>query len=43
MSETFIEGSGDDVDVHVVTHSEAAHGRFPHRRTRSREARDAPR
>ncbi|MFG1808064.1 universal stress protein [Streptomyces sp. NPDC049040] len=26
--ETIIEGSGDDIDVHVVTHSEAAHGRL---------------
>ncbi|MFJ9844340.1 universal stress protein [Kitasatospora sp. NPDC101155] len=29
--ETIIEGSGDDIDVYVVTHSEAAHGRFLHR------------
>ncbi|MFH8386857.1 universal stress protein [Kitasatospora sp. NPDC018058] len=30
--ETIIEGSGDDIDVYVVTHAEAAHGRFLHRR-----------
>ncbi|MGW3043344.1 universal stress protein [Kitasatospora sp. NPDC001159] len=29
--EAIIEGSGDDIDVYVVTHSEAAHGRFLHR------------
>ncbi|WP_406194876.1 universal stress protein [Kitasatospora sp. NBC_01560] len=34
--ETIIEGSGDDIDVYVVTHAEAAHGRFLHRR-KSRE------
>lgn len=43
VGETIIEGSGDDIDVHVVTHSEAAHGRFPHRRTNSRGTRDATR
>ncbi|SEG83533.1 two-component system, OmpR family, sensor histidine kinase KdpD [Actinacidiphila yanglinensis] len=26
IGETVIEGSGDDIDVHVVTHSEAVHG-----------------
>ncbi|MEU8927282.1 universal stress protein [Kitasatospora sp. NPDC048545] len=32
--EAIIEGSGDDIDVYVVTHSEAAHGRFlPSRRS----------
>ena len=41
VGETIIEGSGDDIDVYVVTHSEAAHGRFLHRRTHSRETRDA--
>ncbi|MEV7775732.1 universal stress protein [Kitasatospora sp. NPDC086791] len=30
--EAIIEGSGDDIDVYVVTHSEAAHGRLLHRR-----------
>ncbi|MFJ3794156.1 universal stress protein [Kitasatospora sp. NPDC090091] len=30
--ETIIEGSGDDIDVYVVTHSEAAHGHLLHRR-----------
>ncbi|MFD8251565.1 universal stress protein [Streptomyces werraensis] len=35
VGESIIEGSGDDIDVYVVTHSEAAHGRFLHRRTRS--------
>lgn len=35
--ETIIEGSGDDIDVYVVTHSEAAHGRFlPSRRSREK-------
>lgn len=29
--ETTIEGSGDDIDIHVVTHSEAAHGHLLHR------------
>ncbi|MEU4585870.1 universal stress protein [Kitasatospora aureofaciens] len=29
--ETIIEGSGDDIDVYVVTHTEAAHGRFLNR------------
>ncbi|WP_248844295.1 hypothetical protein, partial [Streptomyces hirsutus] len=43
VGETIIEGSGDDIDVHVVPHSEAAHGRFPHRRTSSRGTRDATR
>ncbi|MER6148097.1 ATP-binding cassette domain-containing protein [Streptomyces hirsutus] len=43
VGETIIEGSGDDIDVHVVTHSEAAHGRFLHRRTSSRGTRDATR
>ncbi|MGW2377393.1 universal stress protein [Kitasatospora sp. NPDC001683] len=28
--EAIIEGSGDDIDVYVVTHAEAAHGRFLH-------------
>ncbi|RZB18684.1 pressure sensor protein [Streptomyces sp. F001] len=32
VGETIIEGSGDDIDVYVVTHSEAAHGRLLHRR-----------
>lgn len=43
MGETIIEGSGDDIDVYVVTHSEAAHGRFLHRRTPSGETRDPAR
>ncbi|MGW2376446.1 hypothetical protein [Kitasatospora sp. NPDC001683] len=30
--ETIIEGSGDDIDVYVVTRAQAAHGRFLHRR-----------
>lgn len=29
--EAIIEGSGDEIDVYVVTHSEAAHGRLLHR------------
>jgi two-component system sensor histidine kinase KdpD len=33
IGETLIEGSGDDIDVYVVTHSEAARGRLLHRRT----------
>ncbi|MFC3574003.1 universal stress protein [Streptomyces yaanensis] len=37
VGESIIEGSGDDIDVYVVTHSEAAHGRFLHRRTRAPE------
>ncbi|MFF9114778.1 universal stress protein [Streptomyces massasporeus] len=41
VGETIIEGSGDDIDVYVVTHSEAAHGRLLHRRTRSAGAHDA--
>lgn len=32
VSEAIIEGSGDDIDVYVVTHEQAAHGRFLHRR-----------
>ncbi|WP_327745167.1 universal stress protein [Streptomyces europaeiscabiei] len=43
VGETIIEGSGDDIDVYVVTHSEAAHGRFLHRRTPSGETRDPAR
>ncbi|GAB3168057.1 hypothetical protein GCM10027162_04850 [Streptomyces incanus] len=43
VGETFIEGSGDDIDVSMVTHSEAGHGRFLHRRTSSRGTRDATR
>ncbi|MET8946086.1 universal stress protein [Streptomyces sp. NPDC004542] len=43
VGESIIEGSGDDIDVYVVTHSEAAHGRFLHRRTRSSGADDAVR
>lgn len=35
VGEAIIEGSGDDIDVYVVTHAEAAHGRFPHRRASS--------
>ncbi|MEV6012904.1 universal stress protein [Streptomyces sp. NPDC051976] len=31
-SEAIIEGSGDDIDVLVVTHAEAAHGWLRHRR-----------
>ncbi len=31
IGESIIEGSGDDIDVHVVTHVEAAHGRLLHR------------
>jgi two-component system sensor histidine kinase KdpD len=31
IGETIIEGSGDDIDVHVVTHAEAAHGHLLHR------------
>ncbi|GDY55918.1 hypothetical protein SVIO_065410 [Streptomyces violaceusniger] len=34
VGESIIEGSGDDIDVYVVTHTEAAHGRFLHRRRR---------
>ncbi|GHJ42309.1 universal stress protein [Streptomyces sp. TS71-3] len=30
IGESVIEGSGDDIDVHVVTHAEAAHGRLLH-------------
>ncbi|MBY8876366.1 universal stress protein [Actinacidiphila acidipaludis] len=30
--EAIIEGSGDDIDVYVVTHAEAAHGRLLRRR-----------
>ncbi|MFI8455337.1 universal stress protein [Kitasatospora sp. NPDC085464] len=30
--EAIIEGSGDDIDVYVVTHAEAAHGHLLHRR-----------
>ncbi|MCG6493922.1 hypothetical protein [Kitasatospora sp. A2-31] len=30
--ESINEGSGDDIDVYVVTHSEAAHGHLLHRR-----------
>ncbi|GGT21995.1 universal stress protein [Streptomyces chromofuscus] len=41
VGESIIEGSGDDIDVYVVTHAEAAHGRFLHRRTRSSGADDA--
>jgi two-component system sensor histidine kinase KdpD len=33
IGETIIEGSGEDIDVYVVTHAEAAHGRLLHRRT----------
>ncbi|MFF2650762.1 universal stress protein [Streptomyces sp. NPDC058045] len=33
MDEALIEGSGDDIDVYVVTHAEAAHGRWLRRRT----------
>jgi two-component system sensor histidine kinase KdpD len=33
IGEAIIEGSGDDIDVYVVTHSEAAHNRLLHRRT----------
>lgn len=43
VGETFIEGSGDDIDVYVVTHSEAAHGRFLHRRAHADENRGAVR
>ena len=32
IGEVIIEGSGDDLDVLVVTHAEAAHGRLLHRR-----------
>lgn len=32
FGETLIEGSGEDIDVYVVTHAEAAHGRLLHRR-----------
>jgi two-component system sensor histidine kinase KdpD len=35
IGETIIEGSGEDIDVYVVTHAEAAHGRLMHRRTDS--------
>ncbi|MER5202162.1 universal stress protein [Streptomyces sp. NPDC002825] len=41
VGEAIIEGSGDDIDVYVVTHSEAAHGRLLHRRARSGETHDA--
>ncbi|GHH72640.1 hypothetical protein GCM10018793_09990 [Streptomyces sulfonofaciens] len=34
VGESVIEGSGEDIDVYVVTHSEAAHGRLLHRRAR---------
>lgn len=37
IGETIIEGSGDDIDVHVVTHSEAAHGRWLRRRSGAAE------
>jgi two-component system sensor histidine kinase KdpD len=37
IGETIIEGSGDDIDVYVVTHSEAAHGRLLHRGTTAPE------
>jgi two-component system sensor histidine kinase KdpD len=37
IGETIIEGSGDDIDVYVVTHSEASHGRLLHRRTTAPE------
>ncbi|MCL2731574.1 MAG: universal stress protein [Actinomycetia bacterium] len=33
IGETLIEGSGDDIDVLVVTHAEAAHGRLLRRRS----------
>ncbi|MEO3851460.1 universal stress protein [Streptomyces sp. B8F3] len=35
LGELLIEGSGDDIDVYVVTHAEAAHGRWLRRRTRT--------
>ncbi|WP_348652616.1 universal stress protein [Streptomyces sp. WMMC500] len=38
MDEILIEGSGDDIDVYVVTHAEAAHGRWLRRHTRTRES-----
>ncbi|MFJ1731683.1 universal stress protein [Streptomyces sp. NPDC088254] len=41
VGETIIEGSGDEIDVLVVTHSEAAHGRLLHRRTRPAGTHDA--
>ncbi len=34
---SIIEGSGEDIDVHVVSHSHAAHGRLLHHRTRPSE------
>ncbi|AUH44944.1 universal stress protein [Streptomyces sp. CMB-StM0423] len=38
FGEVLIEGSGDDIDVYVVTHAEAAHGRWlRHRRTHTQE------
>ncbi|MEV0530991.1 universal stress protein [Kitasatospora sp. NPDC050463] len=37
--EAIIEGSGDEIDVYVVTHTEAAHGRLLHHRAgRARDA-----
>ncbi|WP_319669873.1 universal stress protein [Streptomyces sp. ME18-1-4] len=33
-----VEGSGDDIDVYIVTHEEAAHGRFLRRRGRGPQA-----
>ncbi|MBM9507300.1 universal stress protein [Actinacidiphila acididurans] len=38
IGEIVIEGSGDDIDVHVVTHAEAAHGRLLHRRSGTTDA-----
>ena len=37
VGETIIEGSGADIDVYVVPHSEAAPGRFLHRRAHGDE------
>ncbi|MEV6210723.1 universal stress protein [Kitasatospora sp. NPDC051914] len=41
--EAIIEGSGDDIDVYVVTHDEAAHGRLLRRhRVQSQSTDDTP-
>ncbi|MFI0722815.1 universal stress protein [Streptomyces sp. NPDC021224] len=37
IGESVIEGSGETIDVHVVTHAHAAHGRFLRRRRGARE------
>jgi two-component system sensor histidine kinase KdpD len=43
---TIVEGSGDDIDVYIVTHEHAAHGRLFHLRKRnakgSSESSEAP-